>query len=887
MTNHPYNAQPVGFGLKTRSTETRPIVSPARRTRYARPRMVGGRNQLRWERTPLKYRVPNPPPLFVGREDGLQRLEAALERAPLALVCGPAGIGKSALVAQWVHTAAPTRGDRVIYLRQLPGQPNTQLVYSLLRTLRQAEAVEDRETLIADLDVAFEEILSLAEAGAWWVVLDDVRQDQDEGGQLLTTLSTYASQSRWIAISESPPPGHANLAGQVVQLGGLSDAMLMKVAKGLSPSSATPDAFDRAVLRAAGSPWMLLRALDAVSAEQGSDRHLPLLHPADPTSARALRVLALAAVPLSRALLSAFGPLPDESLLGDLERSGLLSRTSGGLQLHDLARNTILRDDSAHPELDALKQRFAIFLGQREEPEALVEAVRLAVELDDSERVSEILSREGDNLIRSGYAPWLWSVLERSEQSFAAAWRLRCASLLGNPTILGQVRRPASGKSTEHLAWVRALFAQADPLEALDELEALLVDPDAHVRAEAQLLQASCLRCLGHYPEAEAVLEKVRAPAPALERMRQAVAFRLHAESRGVAVDEARAALALVERDKTPHLAAEIANALLIAGDVLRAGEVIEMARGIARGADLALLASRELHVAEAVLCIHLGRLERAHRMLRELEPYVRTTSQLRARVQVARALLRLAWGDLEGFDVWLEAACTEVRGIDAGAFQVLSAVRSYYEGCVASGGGSKRSAAPGIVTPLVGFAVVTTETPKIVGDPALVAALQAHRDAAKLLAAGDYTGAQSAARAAARALARVRLLWLAAEAALVLGDAALCANDPAAAKEAADQLVRFAELSGAPRFECTRPGVGSGRGYRYDWLRCVGAVGQPCRLRPERCPSGTGASRSQLGHQGYDDRRRAGTLRAPGPRSGVTDRNTFRQRRMAAGLGF
>lgn len=67
----------------------------------------------------LRRRVPNPPLCFVGRGTEAARLARILETSPVALVCGPGGMGKSALVRHAVRERAPD-GERV-QVRVRPG----------------------------------------------------------------------------------------------------------------------------------------------------------------------------------------------------------------------------------------------------------------------------------------------------------------------------------------------------------------------------------------------------------------------------------------------------------------------------------------------------------------------------------------------------------------------------------------------------------------------------------------------------------------------------------------------------------------------------------------------------------------------------------------------
>ncbi|HJL35693.1 MAG TPA: hypothetical protein RMG95_08445, partial [Polyangiaceae bacterium LLY-WYZ-15_(1-7)] len=56
---------------------------------------------------PLRYRLPNPPPLYAGREEDEAWLRQGLASRALSALVGEAGIGKSALVARALREHAP------------------------------------------------------------------------------------------------------------------------------------------------------------------------------------------------------------------------------------------------------------------------------------------------------------------------------------------------------------------------------------------------------------------------------------------------------------------------------------------------------------------------------------------------------------------------------------------------------------------------------------------------------------------------------------------------------------------------------------------------------------------------------------------------------------
>src|SRR5690606_39694288 len=66
----------------------------------ALPILIVERGLLSRAQLPLVWRLPNGASMFVGREGELSRLAHVLSRAPVAVVWGGAGVGKTALVLE-------------------------------------------------------------------------------------------------------------------------------------------------------------------------------------------------------------------------------------------------------------------------------------------------------------------------------------------------------------------------------------------------------------------------------------------------------------------------------------------------------------------------------------------------------------------------------------------------------------------------------------------------------------------------------------------------------------------------------------------------------------------------------------------------------------------
>ena len=65
---------------------------------------------------PLAYRLPNPPPVYVGRRKESTELGALVKRAPVTMVCGIGGLGKTSLVLATLRRRYPAQVERTVML---------------------------------------------------------------------------------------------------------------------------------------------------------------------------------------------------------------------------------------------------------------------------------------------------------------------------------------------------------------------------------------------------------------------------------------------------------------------------------------------------------------------------------------------------------------------------------------------------------------------------------------------------------------------------------------------------------------------------------------------------------------------------------------------------
>ena len=452
-------------------------------------------------RIPLRDRLPNPSAVFVGREDEVAWLARALERAPVALVTGPGGVGKTALVFRALEVAFPEERERTLYLPIPAGEPADQVRLALTHLLVRAAGAEDARD-IASLRGDPEELtataLDLAEEGSFWVVLDDLQHtDRAEMSELLRQLSAYARNSRFIAISRAAL-GSVALEGQVLEVSRLGYSALAEMARTLQPQRSAAE-LQTAVNAAAGSPWLLKQFL-AEGAEGLALTREGVLGSLSEAARQLLATLACIEEPLPSAVVEDLVPLPPPD-----EREALVSRgllvAGEDLRVHDQVGAFLF--PLGTPGQIERRTRIAERLCRRDEPSAVLEALRLHGQTGDLEALLGLLDQRGHELMGLGYAPRVWRLIERTTDPRAGLWQLRCAAELGNATVLGAVREPRLINAEDQLAWAATQFLLGEPGEAR-RIALEVAACGGSVGNGAELLAARCLLHLGRAVEARA-----------------------------------------------------------------------------------------------------------------------------------------------------------------------------------------------------------------------------------------------------------------------------------------------------------------------------------------------------------------------------------------------
>ncbi len=387
----------------------------------------------------LKYRLPNPPPIFIGRKTEKKWLSDALKRAPVTVLWGLGGIGKSALALATLHDMTE-RADSVLYIAMSAGEAGDSVAATVIRGLSSFRDTSPewgaRDT---DEDGMIAAMLDMAEQGGRWILVENLHlAPRPRAHRMLSVLARYARTSRWLVTSRNQV-AMDELAGQCFHLGPLDARALERAARMLVPrlggdaQDAYRERIATAVRRAQGSPWRLRRALGSSAATED-----PLLDQVSPRALSGVQMLAVIDHALPASVTVGCLSL-SEDMIAELVRYGIIAHAGSSLRLHDLARTALIECASMTDQQAWQAQALAALQGQ-EEPVALVESVRLAILCHRFDLAVHLLDRAGDRLIRCGFAGMLWnSVSEcRPRQPSPALhhWRIRLALEVGPAAMM-------------------------------------------------------------------------------------------------------------------------------------------------------------------------------------------------------------------------------------------------------------------------------------------------------------------------------------------------------------------------------------------------------------------------------------------------------------------
>lgn len=524
---------------------------------------------------PVPRQLPADPSGFVGRAGELAVLDRHLATAPVAVICGTAGVGKTTLAVRWAHRLAARFGDGQIYLdlRGYDRGPPLPPIEALGRLLRSLGA--PAEQVPSDVAEAAAAYRSLTAGRRLLIVLDNARNSAQvrpllPGGSACRTVVTSRDRltglvttagAHLVALAPLTPQEARQLMARRLGTGRVA-AEPRAVEEIITGCGQLPLALSIVAARAAARPEFPIAAL---AGELRHGRHrLDALADRDPAvdvrtvfswsyrslsapAARMFRQLGVHPGPdisvAAAASLTGAPPGPARATLAELACAHLVVESAAGRYgLHDLLR--AYAADLAHHIDSAAERRAAVHR-------------MLAHYLRSAHHCDQLLNPARDPIT---LAPPVPGVDPERPAGTAAAEAWFSAELA---VLLAAVEQAVANRLDTYawqLAWALATFLsrRAQWHELARALRAGLAAADRQADPTGQFhthrLLATVATELGRYRSAHAHLDRALDLAASvgdrvkLGRAHESVAYALECQNRHAeALEQARIALALFQ----------------------------------------------------------------------------------------------------------------------------------------------------------------------------------------------------------------------------------------------------------------------------------------------------------------------------------------------------
>ena len=598
---------------------------------------------------PLSLRLPNPPPLYVGRRAEGELLAKAILRAPATAVFSLGGLGKTALVLHTLHARLTEQGPSAMYVR-LPAA-GRHAIAEVLRALLAArgEHEVDWPSLLANRDLAIAAAIDRAEEDQRWIVLDDLHHcNEEDATALLQAVARYGRKSRWIATTRALP---ADLPReQTIALSAMPPDELAELARACIPGLEA-SAISGIVGAAHGSPWRLRQLLPGSIAPTVQPDVLEGLDEATMTLVERLAVVETA---IPEALLDRLAP-STPGMIERLERRSFVERMPVGVRVHDVARPLLLA--RAGNDVVASKARAAEALSQGDVADAAgiltLEAIRLFCEAGCAERAVAVVETRYPLLRAAGQLPAVFARLSPlSDDAAIARMRLRCAVDCEALDCLAVVSEPTGRAAADRVLWARASMLRGRFGEAAELARAVLADgAEGDDAFDAGLLEARCAIFIGDVSDEPARLEALAPRTPTQTALRDvALAGALLKQSRfapGLVLAERVAALLpRLEAPVRREVGAQLVDVLMRYGRLRDAKRIHEECFGAVGG----IFSLAEL-VTRTLLAMHGGAVDEARALIERHAHFAEDSRFLRSHLLRVDIKLRLTAGELHGVD--------------------------------------------------------------------------------------------------------------------------------------------------------------------------------------------------------------------------------------------
>ncbi|MFT5358200.1 MAG: hypothetical protein ACI9KE_005437 [Polyangiales bacterium] len=372
--------------------------------------------------------------LFVGRERERAQLKRLITHAHFAMVCGPGGIGKTALV----QVALAELGTAARFHRCRKGDTLEELGRGLLQALgeKSVPALGDEEF------AAY--VLECAEKAGLTVVVDDLHNVSERSAERLCELvARFASASTWVFTSRRLMTA---IQTQTIQLKPLSESEAKELAQrcGLREAPA----------HTGGVPFWIKQLAAAQDAGASTDA-TAFLDGLSPESLRQLAMLSLMRDPVIERG-------------SELENHGL-AVSDGSARLHDAASDA-MRASMSPDEEQTAAQDAVLALAHSRSPSAQLDALRISLEHQDTAHAKQLL-RAYRGWVHAGLGTRLWSLFAEEHAPALAVDKIRIAVDVGSRSSLDWLaEQPAPVECAARLDWAEGLLRSGRTRRALDVL---------------------------------------------------------------------------------------------------------------------------------------------------------------------------------------------------------------------------------------------------------------------------------------------------------------------------------------------------------------------------------------------------------------------------------
>ncbi|MGB6500339.1 MAG: AAA family ATPase [Thermoplasmata archaeon] len=407
--------QLVGEGLlNTR----RGLVRDGRRKQLTYRLTPEGRIRLKKETREvpiLSGELPPPPHPFLGRKEELDQLsEVSRSGAPVTLIDGPPGMGKTALVSR--HLRRAKRGRVPFWFTVRSASSPRQFVSALSHALSYLGNPQLAYYAQLPRNPVAREAADLAARAlgsqALVAVIDDFHSSGGDFrgfvGEFVSALASRGRHQFYIIGQEPQLVGSEELKPQRITVGGLDRAAAHELT---DRRGGLADRFESVYQSTLGSPLLLQLAVsnpgihaDAATLPQAVVRRLP------PEEVRAVLPVALANEPLPEALLTDDFGLSAERFQ-ELLRMGIIHKTlEDRVEVLQVVRMALLTRAGPGDEREA-HLALARFYGRSHRPETLRERFLHLVEGEDWKSASHLLDEQQKVILRLGYSETLRNAL--------------------------------------------------------------------------------------------------------------------------------------------------------------------------------------------------------------------------------------------------------------------------------------------------------------------------------------------------------------------------------------------------------------------------------------------------------------------------------------------